>query len=107
MSKRLLFTLFALGGLLTTSPAAIAEMPGETEADTLVQTGAVKAVDDMTAFMRTLKQFTVVATTETDDILDNGQLVEITGVTSIAARIPDRLRVTVANDKQDRIYIYD
>ena len=76
-------------------------------ADVLVQPVAVKAIDDMSAYLRTLKQFKIVATTTMDDILDNGQLVEIAGVTTIAARLPDRLRVTVANDKQERLYIYD
>ena len=73
----------------------------------LVQPAAVKAIEAMSAYLRTLKQFKVVATTTMDDILDNGQLVEIAGVTTIAARLPDRLRVTVVNDKQERIYIYD
>ena len=74
----------------------------------LVQPAAVKSIDDaMSAYLRTLKQFKIVATTTTDDILDNGQLVEIAGVTTIVARLPDRLPVTVANDKQERIYICD
>ena len=108
MARTWALALAALGGLLLAEQrATAAEMPGEEAADVLVQPEAVKALEAMTAHLRTLKQFEVVATTKMDDILDNGQLIEIAGTAVIAARLPDRLRVTVANDKQERIYIYD
>ena len=87
--------------------ATAAEMPGEEEADVLVQEGAMDALAGMKAAIQGLKTFSVVAETTMDDILDYGQLVQITGTTTIEARLPDRLRVTVDNDKMKRIYIYD
>ncbi len=93
--------------LAVSSGGVAAEMPGEEEADVLVQQGALDALDAMKAALRNLKQFRLVATTTTDDILDQGQLIEIAGTTTIAARLPDRLRVSIANDKQEREFIYD
>lgn len=108
MNRLMSGSIVALGCLLLAgAPVAAQEMPGEEEADVPVQAAAVEAVDAMAAHLRTLTGFRVVATTTSDDLLDNGQLVQIAGVTTIAARLPDRLRVTVDNDKQERIYIYD
>jgi hypothetical protein len=88
-------------------PAMAAEMPGEEEADVLVQEGALDALAGMKAAIQGLKQFSLVATTTMDDVLDHGQLVQIAGTTTIEARWPDRLRVTVDNEKQKRVFTYD
>jgi hypothetical protein len=61
----------------------------------------------MKAAIQELDQFSLVATTTTDDILDYGQLIQIAGTTTIEARLPDRLRVTIDSDKQKRIFVYD
>ena len=42
-----------------------------------------------------------------DDILDNGQKIEIAGKSTYAVRTPDRLRLDLVTDKQERTYFYD
>src|SRR6476660_4993688 len=98
MTRNWLLAPALMGVSIAAAPVGAAEMPSEEAASVLVQPAAVKAVEDMSAYLRTLKQFKVGATTTMDDILDNGQLVEIAGVTTTAARLPDRLRVTGVND---------
>lgn len=108
MRKGWLIALVAPALAWAAGPGAMAaEMPGEEEADVLVQQGALDALEAMKTAMQGLEQFRLVATTTMDDILDQGQLIEIAGTTTIAARLPDRLRVSIANDKQERLYVYD
>lgn len=107
MVQRWSMILMASALLAAGVPAGAAEMPGEAEADVLVQKGALDALAGMKAAIQGLKQFSLVATTTMDDVLDQGQLIQISGTTTIEARLPDRLRVTVDNDKQERVYLYD
>ena len=107
MGQRWSMVLVASALLATGLPAAAAEMPGEAEADVLVQQGALDALAEMKAAIQGLDPFSLVATTTMDDILDYGQLVQVAGTTTIEARLPDRLRVTIDNDKQKRVFVYD
>lgn len=81
--------------------------PPETEADALVQQEAVKALDTMAAYLRTLKQFKLTATTTSEDVLEDGQKIEILGQTTFLVRTPNRMKVSVDNDKHQREYYYD
>lgn len=107
MVQRWSMVLLASALLAPGLPAVSAEMPGEAEADVLVQQGALDALAEMKAAIQGLEQFSLVATTTMDDILDEGQLIQIAGTTTIEARLPDRLHVTVDNDKQKRVFFYD
>lgn len=107
MVQRWSMVLVASALLAPGLPATAADMPGEAEADVLVQKGALDALAEMKAAIQGLEQFSLVATTTMDDILDQGQLIQISGTTTIEARLPDRLRVTVDNDKQKRVFFYD
>ena len=97
----------AVAAFVFAAAPASAEMPGESEADVPVQKEAMDALDRMAAHLRTLKQFRLTAATTFDDILDTGELIEITGETTVEARVPDRLKAHVVNDKQDRVYFYN
>jgi hypothetical protein len=79
----------------------------ETEADVPVQQEAVKALDTMAAYLRTLRQFKLTATTTSEDVLEDGQKIEILGQTTFLVRTPDRMKVSVDNDKHQRDYYYD
>jgi hypothetical protein len=69
--------------------------------------GALAALDKMGAYLRTLKEFQVVATTTAEEVLDDGQKIQFGGVVNFVVRFPDRLRAEVANDRQERLYLYD
>ncbi|CAN7619666.1 DUF2092 domain-containing protein [Rhizobium sp. LjRoot254] len=98
---------FALAAMAPTLAQDAASSPPETEADVLVQQEAVKALDTMAAYLRTLKQFKLTATTTSEDVLEDGQKIEILGQTTFLVRTPDRMKVSIDNDKHQREYYYD
>jgi hypothetical protein len=74
---------------------------------TAIDATAMAALQKMGGYLRTLKSFQVQAVTSTEDVLADGEKVQYAGVTTVIARIPDRLRVTVDTDRQSRLYVYD
>jgi hypothetical protein len=92
---------------------AMAAIPARAETAAPVATTPAKsreamaALDKMGAYLRTLKAFEVRAETSTEDVLDDGQKSATDGVTQFVAEMPDRLRISVANDRQDRLYLYN
>jgi hypothetical protein len=58
-------------------------------------------------YLRTLKAFQIRTETNRDEVLDDGQNVEFDGVVDMIAARPNRLRVEVTSDKQQRLYFYN
>ena len=79
---------------------------GQTSAPA-VDPAAVKALEGMSAYLRTLKTFQVQANTATDDVLADGQTVQNTGKTIIVAQMPSKLFAETSSDRAERSYIYD
>ena len=65
------------------------------------------ALQGMAAYLRTLKSFQVDVATTDEDVLDDGQKIQYSGTTTILARMPNGLRADVANDRRERMYLYD
>ena len=72
-----------------------------------VDPAAVKALEGMSAYLRSLKTFSVEAATATDDVLADGQLATSTAKTVIVAQMPGKLFAETSSDRQSRSYIYD
>jgi hypothetical protein len=72
-----------------------------------VDPSAMAALNKMGAYLRTLKAFQVSATTSTDGVTDDGQVIANNAVTDVLAQTPNRLRVEVTSDDQHRFYFYD
>jgi hypothetical protein len=68
---------------------------------------AIKALEDMSTYLRTLKAIQVHATTSRDEVLTDGQNVTFAGTVDMLAERPNHLRVEVINDKQHRMYFDD
>ena len=68
---------------------------------------AIKALEDMSAYLRTLKAIQVHATTSRDEVLVDGQNVTFSGTVDMIAERPNHLRSEVINDKQHRMYFDD
>jgi hypothetical protein len=68
---------------------------------------AIKALEDMSNYLRTLKAIQVHATTSRDEVLDDGQNVTFAGTVDMLAERPNHLRVEMINDKQRRMYFDD
>jgi hypothetical protein len=87
---------------------AMAAIPaGAQQTPPAVDPAAVKALDDMSAYLRTVKTFEVEALTATDDVLDDGQTDQSTGRTIIVAQMPNRLFAETTSDRMSRTYVYD
>lgn len=65
------------------------------------------ALQKMGAYLRSLTAFQVEAVTSTEEVLEDGQKVQFAGVIDGLARMPDRLRISVASDRRDRLYVYN
>jgi hypothetical protein len=69
--------------------------------------GAIKALEDMSNYLRTLKAIQVHVVTSRDEVLEDGQNVTFSGTVDMIAERPNRLRAEVINDKQHRMYFGD
>lgn len=96
----------ALAIVGTTATAQQAPAPAGSS-PAAIEPAAMAALKSMGAYLRTLKSFQVEASTTTEQVLDDGQKVQVSGVTNLVARMPDRLRVDVVNDRHERLYLYD
>jgi hypothetical protein len=68
---------------------------------------ALAALDKMGAYLRTLKAFQVRASTTTEEVLADGEKVQFDAVADLLAQRPDKLRVQVTGDRQQRLYLYN
>jgi hypothetical protein len=97
--------LLAAGlGLVPLAGLAEAQQPS---AEPAIEAGAMDALKRMAAYLRELKAFQVEVATTDEDVLDDGQKIQYTGVTTILVQRPNRLRAEVTNDRRDRLFLYD
>src|SRR5215470_6175967 len=94
------------------SPDTAAQVaPAGSEAATGTNTerdgDAIKALEGMSNYLRTLKAFQIRSETSRDEVLENGQNIEFSGVVDMVVDRPDRLRADVVNDKQHRMFFDD
>lgn len=68
---------------------------------------AIAALEQMAAYMGTLKTFEVKSATTREEVLDDGQKVQTAGVVRVVAQRPDKLRADVVRDDRDQLYLYD
>jgi hypothetical protein len=98
-----------VGGALTAQTTArtpTPQQPSATAAD--VDPAAIKDLEKMGAYLRSLKAFQVISETSRDTVLDDGQKIAYGGnVDMLVQRRPDRLRAEVSSDLQSRTYLYD
>ena len=99
-----------LGAVLATAmvvAAAPAHAQTTAAAKPAIEPGAMAALQSMGAYLRTLKTFQVEAVTTNEDVLEDGLKTQYAGTVNILARMPDRLRADVSNERVDRMYLYD
>jgi hypothetical protein len=68
---------------------------------------AIKALEGMSNYLKTLKAIQVHVVTSRDEVLEDGQNVTFSGTVDMIAERPNRLRAEVINDKQHRMYFGD
>jgi hypothetical protein len=90
--------------LASLAPATRAQPPAARSPE--VEPEAIAALERMGAYLRGLKSFEVRTSHATEEVLDNGMKVTFSGVSDLVAAMPNRLRVEVASDRQERLYLY-
>ncbi len=73
----------------------------------VVNAKAIDRLNAMGAHLRSLKAFTVNADVTVEEVLDSGQKVENALTVEIAARMPDKLRVSTTSAERSRKIYYD
>jgi hypothetical protein len=96
----------ALACLALALPLAAAGQPSWAQ-DAKVEPESIEILRKMGAHLRTLKSFTLTADTTQDLVLEDGQKIQFSGVTTYNVRMPDRLKLEVDNDRMHRIFYYD
>jgi hypothetical protein len=85
-----------------------AQVGGQTGGVTsAIDPGAMTALNRMGTFLRMLRAFQVKANISKDDVLDDGQTIQLDTVADLVAQKPDRLRMEVTNERQQRFFLYD
>jgi hypothetical protein len=97
-----------ISGIVLT--AALARGGSTARADTSgprIDPQAIAALDRMGAFLRAQTSMKVSADMTTDEVLDNGQKVQRSGVATLEVSRPDRLRADVVSDRRNEQLFYD
>jgi hypothetical protein len=105
-----LAAVVSLVGIRSASLAAeaakpAAPPPAATNSD--IEPAAMTALNKMGAYLRSLKAYQVNAVSGTDDVTEDGQLIENDAVTDVLSQPPNRLRVEITTDSMHRLYFYN
>lgn len=104
-------TLVCVLPFLTASPSSAAETARASKSVLKnvkgVDPEALDALNKMGAYLRSLNTFEVALDTSSDQFLDNGQKVTLSGTTNYKVRRPDHLLVAMNSDRKVRSVYYD
>jgi hypothetical protein len=104
---RLTGPALAAAGLLLAATWQTPVRAQQGAAGAAIEKEAIAALEKMGSYLRSLKAFQVVAQTSTEEVLEDGQKVQFTGEVNAMAQMPNRLRMTTASDRRERLYVYD
>lgn len=103
--RRLLLASLAAAALAVAAPPTLAQTSPPAAA---VDPAAVKALDGMTAYLRTLKSFEVRTTTTADKAIDDqGGKITYSGTATYKVQRPNGFVVEVSTERQKRQFFYD
>lgn len=72
-----------------------------------IEPDAIAALNKMGAYLRTLKAFQVRIETTREDVLDDGQKIQVASVSDLLAHAPNELRVNTKSDREEHLSLYD
>ena len=101
MYKRLFWSI----AILSFSLSLVAQSIPAPNAD--IDPAAVAALNKMGTYLRTLGTFQVKSVQTTDDVLENGQTIQSSGVIDVLAVRPNRLRAEITSDDKHQFLFYD
>jgi len=91
----------------TTPPASSTTAAATTPATPAVDPDARKALERMSAYLGTLRNFEIKSETTLDLVTQDGQRVQLDGSATYKVRRPDGFVITVNTDWKKRTYYYD
>jgi hypothetical protein len=99
----------ALGVALSRPGAITAGGPRASASDSraTIDPDAISALDSMGAYLRTLTAFQVRAAITSEEVLLDGEKVQLANVADMVAMKPDRLRLSMTSDRKERLFLYD
>jgi hypothetical protein len=81
--------------------------PAAASAEAKLDPAALQALKRMSAYLGTLSKFELTADTTLDLVMDDGEKIQQSGITTYKVRRPDGLVIDMAWDRKARQYIYD
>lgn len=78
-----------------------------TKASPAIEPGAIDALRKMGAYLRSLQRFSLTGKTEREEVLRDGEKVDLGGTLKYLVRTPDRFRGEINTDRKQRQIIYD
>jgi hypothetical protein len=93
------------GGAVVLATLFSAALAAQDKSD--IDPDAMKALNQMGAYLRTLKDFQVQAEITTEDVLEDGQKLQYGSVTTLLAQFPSKLRVSIEGEQKSRLFLYD
>jgi hypothetical protein len=75
--------------------------------DVPIDTAATNALGRMGRYLRSLQAFQVHGDVITETVLLDGQKVQLTKTADLVTQRPNRLRMTVDGDRENRVFLYD
>lgn len=108
-------TMLALAWLALQGPAVAQDQAGEDgrpdsaqqERAGEIDPAALEALDRMGAYLRSLTAFELKAEDRIDEVLEDGQKIQLSKTVDLQVRRPDRLRAEIETDRKARVVFYD
>ena len=102
--KSAFVAVVALTGALASLPAGAVAQTADTAT---VDTAAIGALERMGVYLRTLKAFQVVANLTTDEVLIDGQRIQLASRVDMVAHAPNKIFAELTSDRKQRTLFYD
>jgi hypothetical protein len=88
------------------NPATTAARQADSK-ETDIDPKAMEALNKLGTYLRSLTAFQVVAEVNSDDVLDNGQVIQSSKKIDLVAAKPNRLRAEITSDDEHRLLFFD
>ncbi len=106
MKRAPLFAIVLLTFATSLSVPSPAQDASQQKLD-LIDPGAMKALNDMGTYLRSLKDFQVEAKITSEDVLTDGEKLQFAHTTNVLAAMPNRLRIDVDGDQKSRVFLFN
>jgi hypothetical protein len=104
--KRIGYAIALLALATGLSARLPAQEPSSDKSD-LINPAAMDALNQMGAYLRTLKDFQVKAVVSSEDVLEDGEKLTHTHNMDLLASRPNKLRLDIDGDQKSRLMVYD